>query len=121
MNTRRQFIRSAAGGAALFNILPNTTLEKLRVDGGCPKQKYPRVPGKNPDAKPFNEFIVAVKGGPKVGSDFAYAGAMTQCALTGVAALFDPGRLLMWDASARRFANSSSPNKMLRQPRLQGW
>ena len=74
-----------------------------------------------PDAKPYNEFIAAVKGGPKVGSDFAYAGAMTQCSLTGVAALFDPGRLLTWDMSARCFANSSSANKMLRQPRLPGW
>ena len=108
-------------GANYLRMLPDTTLEKLRADGGCPKQKYPRVPGKNPDAKPFNEFIAAVKGGPKVGSDFAYAGAMTQCALTGVAALFDPGKLLTWDTSTRRFANSSSANKILRQPRLQGW
>jgi len=108
-------------GANYLRLLPDTTLEKLRADGGCPKQKYPRIPGKNPDAKPFNEFIAAVKGGTKVGSDFAYAGAMTQCALTGVAALFDPGRLLTWDAAARCFANSSSANKRLRQPRLQGW
>ena len=108
-------------GANYLRMLPDTTLEKLRADGGCPKQKYPRIPGKDPNSKPFNEFIAAVKGGPKVGSDFAYAGAMTQCSLTGVAALFDPGRLLTWDVSARRFANSSSANKMLRQPRLPGW
>jgi hypothetical protein len=108
-------------GANYLRMLPDTTLEKLRADGGCPKQKYPRIPGKDPNSKPYNEFIAAVKGGPKVGSDFAYAGAMTQCSLTGVAALFDPGKLLTWDASARRFANSSAANARLHQPRLAGW
>ena len=62
-----------------------------------------------------------MKGGPKVGSDFAYAGAMTQCSLTGVAALFDPGKLLTWDAATRRFANSVEANARLHQPRLAGW
>ena len=108
-------------GANYLRLLPDTTLEKLRADGGCPKEKYPRIPGKEPESKPFNEFIAAVKGGPKVGSDFAYAGAMTQCSLTGVAALFDPGKLLTWDAATRRFSNSSEANARLRQPRLQGW
>ena len=79
------------------------------------------MPGKSPDAKPYNEFIAAVKGGPKVGSDFAYAGSMTQCSLTGVAALFDPGRLLTWDAKARRFADSDAANARLHLPRLAGW
>jgi len=108
-------------GANYLRMLPDTTLEKLRADGGCPKQKYTRIPGKDPNSKPFNEFIAAVKGGPKVGSDFAYAGAMTQCSLTGVAALFDPGKLLTWDAAARRFANSTAANARLHQPRLAGW
>ena len=108
-------------GANYLRMLPDTTLEKLRADGGCPKQKYPRIPGKDPNSKPFNEFIAAVKGGPKVGSDFAYAGAMTQCSLTGVAALFDPGKLLTWDAATRRFSNSVAANARLRQPRLAGW
>ena len=108
-------------GANYLRMLPDTTLAKLRADGGCPKQKYPRVPGKSPDAKPYNEFIAAVKGGKPVGSDFAYAGAMTQCSLTGVAALFDPGKLLTWDAKARRFANSSAANARLHLPRLAGW
>ena len=108
-------------GANYLRLLPDTTLEKLRVDGGCPKQKYERVPGKYPDAKPFNEFIAAIKGGSKVGSDFVYAGAMTKCALTGVAALFDSGKQLEWDSKACCFANSSAANARLRLPRLMGW
>ncbi len=108
-------------GANYLRMLPDVTLEKLRADGGCPKQKYPRIPGKDPNSKPYNEFIAAVKGGPKVGSDFAYAGAMTQCSLTGVAALFDSGRTLHWDAAANRFADSAAANARLNLPRIAGY
>ena len=72
-----------------------------------------------PGGDPYVEFISAVKGGPKVGSDFAYAGAMTQCSLLGVAALFDPGRELRFDAAAKRFENSSAANARLAQPRVE--
>ena len=102
-------------GANYLRLLPDTTLEKMRADGGCPGRRYARVPGGNP----YVEFISAVKGGPKVGSDFAYAGAMTQCSLLGVAALFDPGRELRFDAAAKRFENSSAANARLAQPRVE--
>ena len=108
-------------GANYLRLLPDRTLEKMRADNACPKQKYARIPGDSPNEKPFAEFVRAVKGGPKVGSDFAYAGAMTQCSLLGVAALFDPNRELQWDFANRRFANSSAANARLTLPRLQGW
>jgi len=105
-------------GANYLRLLPDTTLEKLRTQGGCPKQRYARVPGDNPDIKPYNEFIAAVKGGPAVGSDFAYAGAMTQCSLLGVAALFDPGKELFFDREKLRFTNSEAATARLTLPRL---
>jgi predicted dehydrogenase len=108
-------------GANYLRMLPDMTLVKMRAEGGCPKEKYRRLPGSNPEGKPFAEFITAVKGGAKVGSDFAYAGAMTQCSLTGVAALFDAGRTLVWDKARRQFANSPAANAQLRQKRLPGW
>lgn len=108
-------------GANYLRMLPDLTLEKMRKDGACPPQKYLRVKGQSPDSKPYNEFLFAIKGGPRVGSDFVYAGAMTQCSLTGVAALFDPGKKLKWDAVRRRFANSAAANARLRQERLLGW
>ena len=108
-------------GANYLRMLPNTTLEQLRKEGGCPKQKFARIPGKDPNSKPYNEFIAAVKGNAKVGSDFAYAGAMTQCSLTGVAALFDPGKTLVWDEKARCFANSSAANARLTLAREGNW
>ena len=105
-------------GANYLRLLPDLTLGKMRAEKACPKQKYARVPGGNP----YSEFLAAVKGGPKVGSDFAYAGAMTQCSLTGVAALFDAGKVLTWDPVKHLFTNgSSAANSMLRQKRLAGW
>jgi len=105
-------------GANYLRLLPDTTLEKMRAEGGCPKQKYARVPGDNPDVKPYNEFLSAVKGGPAVGSDFAYAGAMTQCSLLGVAALFDPGKKLIFDHKTNLFANSKLASARLTLPRI---
>ena len=105
-------------GANYLRMLPDTTLEKLRADGGCPKERYPRNKGKSPDEKPFNEFVAAVKGGPKPGSDFAYAGMMTQCSLTGVAALFDAGRTLKWDAEKASFVDSPAANARLSAERI---
>ena len=108
-------------GANYLRLLPDRTLERMRADNACPARRYERLPGDSPDRKPYEEFVRAVRGGPAVGSDFAYAGAMTQCSLLGVAALFDPGRRLDWDASARRFANSDAANARLDLPRLKGW
>jgi len=105
-------------GANYLRMLPDTTLEKLRADGGCPKERYPRNKGNSPGEKPFNEFVAAVKGGPKPGSDFAYAGMMTQCSLTGVAALFDAGRTLKWDAAKAVFADSPAANARLSAERI---
>ncbi len=101
-------------GANYLRLLPDATLAKMKADGGVPPRKYARVPGGNP----YSEFVAAVKGGPKVGSDFAYAGAMTQCALLGVAALFDPGRELAFDRNTMRFADSPAATARLAQQRV---
>ena len=84
------------------------------MEGGCPKRKYPRIP----EESPYKEFISAVKGDSKVGSDFAYAGAMVKSALLGIAALFDPGKELMFDRKTQRFTNSSAANTRLSLPRI---
>jgi predicted dehydrogenase len=107
-------IEYGSHGANYLRLLPDTTLEKLKSDGGCPKQKYLRIP----DKSPYKEFISAVKGGSKVGSDFAYAGAMVKSALLGIAALFDPGKELMFDRKTQRFTNSSAANTRLSLPRI---
>ena len=59
-----------------------------------------------------------MKGGPRPGSDFAYAGMMTQCSLTGVAALFDAGRTLRWNAAKAVFEDSPAANARLAAQRI---
>lgn len=105
-------------GANYLRMLPDVTLERLRAENGCPAQKYARNPGISPDEKPFNEFVAAVKGGARPGSDFAYAGMMTQCSLTGVAALFDAGRTLQWDSERAEFKDSPRANARLTAERI---
>lgn len=105
-------------GANYLRILPDRTLAKLDAEGSRPPRKYGRVTGSSPDEKPYNEFVAAILGGCPVGSDFAYAGAMTQCSLLGVAALFDPNRKLTFDGASRTFADSSAANARLKLPRI---
>ena len=106
-------------GANYLRVLPDLTIAKLDAEGGRPARRYARITGETPDVKPYNEFVSAVKGGAKVGSDFAYAGAMTQCSLLGVAALFDPGRELAFDGKSRRFLDSPAANARLSMPRIE--
>lgn len=104
-------------GAIYLRVLPESRMVQLRNDKALPPQKYARVP----NGSPYVEFLNAVKGGSPVGSDFAYAGCMSQTAHLGLAALFDPGKRLIWDPAKREFANSSIANKRLRVSRLPGY
>ena len=105
-------------GANYLRILPDRTLAKLDAEGARPARKYERITGSSPDEKPYNEFVAAIRSGSPVGSDFVYAGAMTQCSLLGVAALFDPNRRLQFDGATKRFADSSAANARLTLPRV---
>ena len=105
-------------GANYLRILPDRTLAKLDAEGARPARKYERITGSSPDEKPYNEFVAAIRTGSPVGSDFVYAGAMTQCSLLGVAALFDPNRRLQFDGATKRFADSSAANARLTLPRV---
>ena len=105
-------------GANYLRILPDRTLAKLDAEGARPARKYERITGSSPDEKPYNEFVSAIRSGSPVGSDFVYAGAMTQCSLLGVAALFDPNRRLQFDGATKRFADSSAANARLTLPRV---
>lgn len=104
-------------GAKNPRILPDSRFEDLKRDGGLPAERYPRV--KN--SSPYHEWVGAVKGENKIGSDFAYAGNITQAALMTLAALYDPGKTLHWDSTKREFKNSSRANARLRVPRLTGY
>lgn len=104
-------------GANYLRILPNLNYTALKNQGTLPAEKYKRVP----NGCPYVEFLNAIKGGDPVGSDFSYAGTISEASLLGVAALFDPGKRLVWDAASKKFANSDAANALLNPPRLPGW
>ena len=110
-------IQYAHHGAIYLKVLPESRMVQLRNDNALPPKKYPRVP----NGSPFVEFLNAVRGGTPVGSDFAYAGAMSQTALVAIAAMFDPGKRLTWDVAKHEFSNSSAANRHIRAERLPGY
>jgi len=95
--------------------------EKRNQEYGDPPQKLPRSPGH------YQEWINACKGGPKAGSNFDWAGPLTEVVLIGNVALRMQMReelthkKLLWDASSMRFTNSEEANKHLRSEYRQGW
>jgi len=110
-------IQYGSHGAKDLRLLPEKRMGELKAAGGFPAERYPRVP----DGSPYKEWLNAIRGGAKVGSDFAYAGNITQAALIALAALFDPGKRLEWDADKRAFKNSPAANARLRVKRMPGF
>ncbi len=61
-------------------MIPETEMQKFKKKG-LPPETYPRSVGH------FKEWIDACKGGPAPGSNFDYAGALTEVVLLGVLAV----------------------------------
>ncbi len=102
-------IQYGSHGALHTRILPNLDKGALRAAGRLPAERYARVP----DGSPYVEFLQAIRNGTRVGSDFEYAGAMTKTALLAIAALFEPGRRLEFDAAAQSFRDAPKANAFL--------
>jgi len=110
-------IQYGSHGAKELRLLPAKRMADLKAANGFPAARYARVP----DGSPYKEWLDAIRGGPRVGSDFAYAGTLTQAALIALASLFDPGKRLEWDAEKREFKNSAAANARLRVKRMPGF
>ncbi len=88
---------------------------------GDPPKKLPRSPGH------YKEWIEACKGGKPGGSNFGWAGPLTEVVLLGNVALRLQlreeltTRKLMWDGPNMRFTNSDDANKFLRREYRPGW
>lgn len=104
-------------GARNLRLLPDKRFEELKASNGLPPERYARVP----NGSPYHEWVGAVRGELKIGSDFAYAGTITQAALVALAALFDPGKRLEFDIAKGQFKNSATANARLRVKRLPGY
>ena len=88
---------------------------------GTPPKTLSRSPGHH------QEWIEACKGGQAAGSNFDWAGPMTETILLGNVALRSQLReeltktKLEWDASKLAFTNHDSANQFLRREYRQGW
>ncbi len=88
---------------------------------GTPPKVLTRSPGHH------EEWIQACKGGPKAGSNFDWAGPLTEGVLLGNIALRSELRddltekKLLWDSEAFTFTNHVPANQFLRREYRNGW
>ncbi|MBN1126535.1 MAG: Gfo/Idh/MocA family oxidoreductase [Sedimentisphaerales bacterium] len=96
-------------------ILDNRLIPEARMkEYGKPPQKLPRSPGH------YKEWIIAAKGGPKAGSDFSFAGPLTEVVLLGNIAI-RTGEKLEWDPIQMKITNVPDANKFLHYEYRNGW
>lgn len=94
---------------------------KRQKDYGAPPRKLPRSVGH------YKEWIEACKGGKPAGSNFDWAGPLTEVVLLGNVALRQQLReelttkKLLWDGVNLRFTNSEEANKALKCEYREGW
>ena len=94
---------------------------KRQKDYGEPPRKLPRSVGH------YKEWIAACKGGPPAGSNFDWAGPLTEVVLLGNVALRQQLReemttkKLLWDGATLRFTNSEEANTFLKSEYRAGW
>ena len=84
-------------------------------------KEIPRSPGH------YEEWLAACKGGAPAGSNFDWAGPLTEAVLLGNVALRSQLRealtllRLQWDGPSLKFSNSEEANKFLRREYRTGW
>jgi predicted dehydrogenase len=114
---RGKILTQRANRRAGFRLIP----ESRQKEYGEPPPRLPRSVGH------YNEWIAACKGGQPGGSNFDWAGPLTETVLLGNVALRLQMReemtrkKLLWDAAAMRFTNSDEANKFLRREYREGW
>ena len=94
---------------------------KRAKEYGEPPKKLPRSIGHH------QEWIAACKGGQAAGSNFDWAGPLSEVVLLGNVALRQQMReelttkRLLWDAANLRFTNSETANQFLKREYRAGW
>jgi hypothetical protein len=84
-------------------------------------KEYKRPPKRLPRSiGHYEEWIEACKGGQPAGSNFDYAGPLSEAVLLGNVAL-KSGEKLLWDPKAMKVTNVAEANKHLSREYRQGW
>jgi predicted dehydrogenase len=98
-------------------LIPHVAEPKL-----FPEEKFKNYP--KPDVGGLNhyhDFVEAALGNGVAGSNFDYAGPLTEAVLLGNVANRFPGQTLEWNAKALRFTNNREANNYLRRRYRRGW
>ena len=88
--------------------------DSRRKEYGRPPRKLERSPGHH------KEWINACKGGEKAGSDFSFAGPLTEMVLLGNIAI-RTGKKLIWDSESFKITNVTEANDYLHTEYRKGW
>jgi predicted dehydrogenase len=100
-----------------FFLIPRARADEY----GDPPQKLPRSIGH------YAEWTQACKGGAPGGSNFDWAGPLTEAVLLGNVALRPElreeltNKKLLWDSTNLRFTNSDAANRFLKREYRSGW
>ncbi|MBP7569750.1 MAG: Gfo/Idh/MocA family oxidoreductase [Acidobacteria bacterium] len=103
-------ILTGSHGANGLRILPEKRMQRYTR----PPKTLPRSIGHH------QEWIAACKGGPPAGSNFEFAGPLTEIVLLGCAAIRS-GEKLYWDAANMRFPNCPEADQYLTRKYRAGW
>jgi len=98
-------------GAGNVRLIPDANMDAYKR----PEKTIPRAKEHHQD------WLEAIKGGTRAGSDFAYGGPLTEIALLGVIAIKLAGRKLEWDAPQMKFRNCPEADAYLNPPYRSGW
>jgi len=107
-------------GAKDWRIIPQSKMKAYM--GGrrrVPEPKGP--PGAPSNCKHIREWLHACKGWKAAGSNFDYAGPLTEVAMLGNVALYMPGTELQWDAKHMTFTNYPKANHYVHVRYRDGW
>ncbi len=91
-------------------LIPETKMQAFLTSSDRPPKSIPRVPG----SSPHQEWIRACKGGPTPGSNFDYAGPLSEMVLLGNLAL-RAGKPIQWDGERMVCTNLPEANKYVRK------
>ena len=100
-------------GRLLFDRMKPRLLPE-RADFQPPPKIIPRSAGHHA------EWIAAAKGGPPAGSNFDYAGPLTEMVLLGNVAL-RVGHKIEWDAKNLQVTNAPTAAQFIRREYRKGW
>lgn len=89
---------------------PRLVPESRMRETQFPPKTIPRVP----DGDPHQEWVNACKGGPRPGSNFDYAGPLTEMVLLGNVAIQARGRKVRWNAEGMKIPGEPVLTRMLR-------